>query len=257
MPFITPYIMKSLIALSFPLLAIQPLSAASVITGGDFESWTSGNANGWLDYDSGDASQVTGLTGSGSAARLTGATNAGAALQQMTSSAITSGFLLEFEFQNHSTGTDKNGDRIMNLTLRSSTDANPVLNMRSVYDTGSSNNGLLQFYNGSSWTTISGQTEVFNQTDVYRITISGDVSAGNRSYDVSIFNVTDNITAGGQSGMTAFHTSNSDISEVRIERGRSDFDWTIDNIVLEAIPEPSSAALAMVGSLVLLRRRRN
>lgn len=255
-------IRKNLLLNTSALLALTApvASAANLLTNGDFESFSGGGSpSTWVEAH-GDVTttQVTGLDGTGSAVQIGNASggSAAAAIGQ-TFSPISSSFTLQFDFQLLATGNaTNNGSRILNFTLRNSS-GDPYVNARTLFD--GNNNGALQFYAGgstASWISITGQTELFNQSDVYRITLTGqDTQSSSRNYDVSLFNVTDGTSAGGATGITDFHFQNATtISDFRFERGRSSNDYIVDNVSL--VPEPSTALLSLLTAPLLLIRRR-
>ncbi len=245
---------------SVMLVTVSCASAANLITNGGFESFTGNDPDSWSNNNNVITTQVTGLSGTGSAVQL-GITPTGSnqsAIIQNTSSGITATIFFEFDFRILTTGNvATDGDRTLNFTLRPTDGNTPFLTGRSLFD-GTANDGRLQFFNGTDFISITGQTELFNQSDVYRIMLSGNISGSSRNYDVSIMNLTDNTSAGGQTGITSFQSTPGTIGQLRFERGRSNTDYIVDNVYLSnvAIPEPSTILLSAVGCMALLRRRR-
>lgn len=231
--------------------------SANLLTNGDFESFNGNTPNNWTRSQDIVTTNVTGLAGSASAVQLgaTGTANS-SALTQSPSSGLSATIFFQFDFQILTTGNEpSDGDRTVNFTLRAGNTS--IINARSFFN-GTADDGTLEFFNGSGWQAITGQTELFNQTDAYRFMLSGDISGATPSYDVSLMNLTDNTSAGGQAGITSFQTTIATLTDLRLERGRSSTDYIVDNVYLSnvAIPEPSTGLLSLLGAGLLFRRRR-
>lgn len=139
----------------------------------------------------------------------------------------------------------------MNFTLRDGDTA--VINWRVLWD--GNDDGTLQYYNGA-WQNMSTQTESINQSDSYRILLTGDVTD---SYSISVNNLTDSTIVGGQTDISSFQASATQLTQLRFERGRSTADYLVDNVLLTNVPEPQSFALLLgmtaIVSVAMKRRR--
>ncbi|MGE9268948.1 MAG: hypothetical protein ACQKBY_12700, partial [Verrucomicrobiales bacterium] len=73
-----------------------------------------------------------------------------------------------------------------------------------------------------------------------------------------VLNLTDSTTVLSETGLSHFQGggAGSSITQVRLERGRSNADWIADNVIAEATPEPSAALLAGFALFPMLSRRR-
>ena len=244
------------------LLSSFSLSAETIQNGG-FESWTSGDPDDWVEESALQASEVTGLDGTGSAALL--GVSASSTFSMLTQTfdgldAISGAMTFQFNFQLLSTGTSSgNGDRTLNVLLR---DGDSIaINLRLDLT------GNLQAYDGSAseWQSISDiggtQNELIpnSSSDVYSLNLTGNIIGAGSSYDLMVYNLTDDSTAASVSNISNFQTVvPSELTEVNFSRGHSASDYIIDNVSM--IPEPSSFALLggiCVLGMAALRRRRS
>ncbi|HBR95453.1 MAG TPA: hypothetical protein DEA90_14930 [Opitutae bacterium] len=236
------------------LFATASIASADILIDEGFESYTGGAVSGWTREGDHDFSSVAGLDGTTAAVLLGSAgSDSSTALRNTFSSegTITDTFTFAFDFQQLMTGNSSNsGDRIMNFTLRES--GQSVVNWRVLWD--GSANGTMQYYDGA-WQNMATQNELINESDVYRVTLSGDLDA---SYSITVNNLTDSTVVGGQVGITGLQSGFTALNELRFERGRSAQDFIIDNVYLSNVPEPSAYAL-LAGLLALswgmVRRR--
>ncbi|MBT61928.1 MAG: hypothetical protein CML13_01785 [Puniceicoccaceae bacterium] len=246
--------MKQTTLLITTSLALTSSAFAATLIGEDFESYTGGTPSGWLKVEDSVFSAGAGLNGSSTSLQLgiTSNGNNNSALRNNFSSsgAITSTFSLQFDFMQLSTGNDpSNGTRQMNFTLRD--DSGSVINWRVLWD--GVNDGTLQYFDGA-WQNMSTQNELINQSDTYRVLLTGDITD---SYSISVTNLTDSTIVGGQSGISDYQSSFTDLTELRFERGRSTADYLVDNVLLTNVPEPQSfAALLGLGALLAVATRR-
>ncbi|MGE9267024.1 MAG: hypothetical protein ACQKBY_02910, partial [Verrucomicrobiales bacterium] len=182
--------MKLPLALTASFLALDVTSAASVIVNGSLDTWSGGNVSNWTE-DNGtstdfEAVEVAGLDGSGSAVQLTivSGTSNTPSLTQNFSTPADELLLLQFDFRQLTTGTNTGNGRIMNVTLRDGFTS--IFNIR-VNDEGGANDGRIQIFNGSGWSTLTG-SELINEEDNYRVSLDFDFTAGN--YDLEVLNLT-------------------------------------------------------------------
>lgn len=134
----------------------------------------------------------------------------------------------------------------MNFTLRDGDSS--IINWRVASD------GTLQYYSGG-WLDMSTQNELINQSDSYRVLLTGDITD---SYSISVTNLSDSTIVGGQSGISNYQASFTKLDELRFERGRSSADYLVDNVLLTNVPEPQSFAtlLSLAALLTRAKRRR-
>lgn len=246
-------------------LALALSAHAQVLVDDDFEGYSGGTPSGWSIAGNPVLTATAGLAGSEDAVKF-GITATGSSTtlafiafsngtdgNQIDSS--DAGYQLKFDFKMLSTGNvPSDGDRILNFNLRNEL-ATPIINSRVLWDE-TVNNGTLQFFDGSSWQSIPGQTELINRTDEYRLTIVGSMgtNTSTSSYSVSIYNITDS-TSAGSSGTLAYFQNNPaefNISRVVFDRGRAVADYVFDNVNLQIIPEPRAYGLILGLTLALL-----
>ncbi|MGE9267942.1 MAG: hypothetical protein ACQKBY_07580 [Verrucomicrobiales bacterium] len=247
----------ALVSLSALALA-SSAGAASLITNGSLDAWSGGAPDGWAARDDVGLVQVSDLGGgSGSAAQLTATsgTGVGPHLEPTLSGSAADQLYLQFDFQQLTTGTDKAGGRLMNLTLRNASTS--LFNIRVNHN--GTDNGLVEIYDGSTWQNLGlNQTELIDQASVYQLSLDFDLTVG--TYDLEILNLSNSTSAASATGLNWFQSGGGTaaISEVRFERGRSVADWVVDNVTIDAVPEPTSAFL-LAGSLLplALKRRRS
>ena len=232
------------------LSLLTSIASADILIDEDFEDYAGGTPSGWNKQGDSTLSVGAGLDGSTTSIQLGASGNSSSTALVENFTAVTQ-FSFQFDFQQLATGTDRNGDRLMNFTLRNND--NSVVNWRVLWD-GSVDQGTMQFYNGSAWQAMSTQNELINQTDTYRVALVGD----NTSYSISVSNLSDSTIVGSESGISDFQVS-SLLNELRFERGRSEADYIVDNVLLTNVPEPQAfaAILGFVSFAVIgLRRRR-
>ncbi|WP_269523118.1 hypothetical protein [Coraliomargarita parva] len=225
--------------------------SAQTLDNGDFESWTSGDPDSWTKAGGITPSEVTGLDGSGSAAIIAGTNSSSTLYQDFTT--MTGAFTLNVDFQLLTTGNALGSDsRTFNMFLR---DSGNVISANTRLD----NTGNFQMYDGSNWKTLvdagGSQSELITSasTDVYRLTLDGffdEQSGSNSYYNITIYNLTDDVVAGSATGITYFHyaAARNDLANITFGRGNSSSDYIIDNVSI--VPEPRASAL--IGGICVL-----
>jgi len=250
-----PNLPRSLAPIILSLASVGSLSAATLITNGDFENWPgAGNPPGWNAVSNVVVSKATGL-GGGNAVELglPAGENFEAHLQAVPTTTVSAGssfsFSMDFLQDAVTTGNSTTADRGANVTLRQG--GTTVLNFAVI-------GNVLKSTEAASFGTISSQTLTANTW--YRLVVTGNLGTGG-TYSVSLLNLTSGsstpvFTADNQTRWQTNPNSTLTIDSVRLERGRSSTDWTVDNVSL--IPEPSSTMLLGLGFLGLTAvRRRN
>jgi len=226
------------VALPFVIVSMLGIAKSqSLIGNGDFEAYGGGVPADWDVINDVVPTNVAGLDFSTTAVQLSLVgvdPSNGSYLAQPLSRSLESTFAAQVDFKLLTTGVDQAGGRSFDFRLRD-TGGNPFISIR-VAD-GGAEDGQLQYFKVSpnAWLQVSGQTELVNSTDEYRLTVIGDVSAGNLTYDVLLYNLTDDASAGGETGISLFHSPTPDadsIGEVRLERGRSNVDYVFDNVIV-------------------------
>lgn len=252
-----PNLSRMLAPIILSFSAAGSLSAATLITNGDFEDWPgTGAPPGWNAMSTVETSKVSGL-GGGNAVELglptTGA-SAEAHLQSVLTTTVSAGssftFSMDFLQDAVTTGSSTTADRGTNVTLRQG--GTTVLNFAVI-------GSVLKSTNGTSFGTISG-SPTLTEDNWYRLVVTGSLGTGG-TYSVSLLDLTSGsstplFTAENQTRWQTSPDETLTIDSVRLERGRSFTDWTADNVSL--IPEPSSTLLLGLGFLGLTAvRRRN
>lgn len=233
------------------VLTLTSGAYASTLIDEDFEDYSSGTPSGWTGGGDHQFSAASGLDGSTTSIQLgissNGNTSTALRNDFTSKGAITSTFSFQFDFIQLSTGNDPSQDgRQMNFTLRDGD--NSIINWRVASD------GTLQYYSGG-WLDMSTQNELINQSDSYRVLLTGDITD---SYSISVTNLSDSTIVGGQSGISNYQASFTKLDELRFERGRSSADYLVDNVLLTNVPEPQSfATLLSLAALLTLAKRRH
>jgi hypothetical protein len=235
-------------------------AAANVLTNGDFEDTSGTFPTGWTTVNA-DVSQASGLAGSTTSAEVTRSfsTNNAWLGQGGELPGDDNNFRFQIDF-----AYEADPDRPFNVTLREASD--PTISGTAVVNArvnGSNGLDMVDSTGGISWenvtTGLSASDYSANQVNAYRLTISGSL------HDATMTTSLEDLSSGTMladeidtSGFwQADPTNSTELSQVLIEVGRSANGGLVraDNVSL-AVPEPASAAVLAMGSLVAFRRRR-
>lgn len=237
--------------------------ASTVITNGDFESWSGGNPAGWSELGNAVATQVPGISGSGSSMLVTtSALSAGDAISQTLSQASDDLFMVSVDFN---MAQPSSGGRALNLQLYGGNPTGTSLLLNTRID----NNGALQYFDGvpgsgGSWksVTLSSPANGWVGTAgeaVYRLVIEGSLDANEVYY--SLFDLTNSTTLAQNAQASdpwqlSSLDANATLTQIRFARGNGGtVDYTVDNVIV-TVPEPSRAILACLGLGFAVGRRR-
>lgn len=253
------FTMYSIAAIAICALVANP-AAGSLVTNGDFESWTDGNPDGWDLYDGGGADQVPGFDG-GSAAALT-KTQATSLIRQEFSENLTDQFQVSYDFAVDMSGISADAPATQ-VTLRDD-DGNPYINLR-VSEDGSLS--LREGAQGGEFNQLPDSADLVSTSDftddtinAYKIVIEGNFGA---EYDVSLIDLSDDTELGAWTDLTYYQKDpstegNGYLAAVYFDPGRGEADsgnWHVDNVAV-AVPEPATMGLLAAGGVALLLRRR-
>ncbi len=245
-------------AIALSVLMASP-AAGSLLTNGDFESWTDGDPDSWTLFATGGANEVAGLDGIGSAAALTKGGDVQAQVRQALSATLADQFEMSYDFAVDTSGVAA-GDPATQTTLRDDSGA-PYINLR-VYGDGS-----LYMRGSGGFTQLAGSAGLIDSSDfdsnlinAYKVTIAGNLGV---DFDVTLIDLSDNSQLGMWTDLSLFQKDPSSegsgyIAEVFFDPGRGNVEsgnWRVDNVSV-AVPEPATMALLAAGGLAVLRRRR-
>ena len=244
--------MKNITLISLITAAfVTHLSAANLIVNGDFEDTTGTFPTGWS--TSGTITQDTvapELIGGSTSARMAG----GAIIAQQTLGGL-SDFTFEFLFRPrfdtdhrsanlvlHGGGTTGTGGGSESLNLRVSGTA----------DAGSGS--TLQVYDGAAWQMISG-ANFFSTGDTFRMQLTAsDWGSGSGTYDLAWSDANAIALTNSATGLSHFQNSDFVLDRARFLAPANSYN--LDNVILEAIPEPTPVMLTGLVALGLVVRRR-
>ncbi len=224
---------KHIVAAIAVVCAISAAQAQSLIQNGNFETWTAGLPNNWINVESVIVpTQRPGLDGTGSSLNLgLSGTNVNAAIRQPFSPGLGGSFYVQFDFAFANPGAD----RAMNATLKSG--GSTAINTRV-------NAGQVEFYGsatgtgGMGWQVVAGtqgQMLASNFTTgtlvVYRLIIKG---VWQQYYTASVTNLTTGVDLAVDVPVNLWQATATPFNELRLERGRSGADWRVDNVMVFA-----------------------
>ena len=240
---------KLLTAILFVVASISVSPAnAELVTNGDFEATPF--HSGWTNTA---ATQGTGLFGSAQSAEFLSGAN-GRISQAFSSPART--FAVDFQF---SPGTVA-GNRTLNMVLfnapnNGTSQAGSALNLRS------DDSGNLQLFDGA-WGTVSGGSGAFATGSEYRIRLEANDfgPAGTNTFDLFWSDAGSTALTNSATGLSNFQNvpDNADgYSAIAFLKSSTNGGYSIDNVVVTAVPEPSSVLLfGFAGLACTFRRRR-
>lgn len=246
--------------------AAPTVAHAAYLTNTDFEQTPLGAAGatfpGWTESGGGAAASDASTPISGTHSAKLGFVSAGNLFQGVDDVANT---LTAYTFAFDAAASDpgSGSSRSLNLNLRHTSTGFNQINMR-LTDEDNDGIGDLEFYTnvGPSWT-VNKLDDVFvfsaDQANlaVNNISIAVDYTTG--SYVVSVLDANNVLHVSGPlsnyQGSTPTATSALEVVSFETGNSASGSFAVIDNVSL-SIPEPASMALAGVGSLALVARRR-
>ena len=247
------------------LLSVAPWAAeaSTVVVNGDFETWSGGSPTSWTVAGNAVATQVPGIGGSGSSMLIsTTSLSAADAVIQTLSQSSDDLFTVSVDFTMTQPGA---GGRALNLQLYGGNPTGTTL----LLNTRINDAGALQYFDGvpgsgGLWRTVA-QSGAANgwvgsgSEAVYQLVISGSLDSNSVSY--SLYDLTHSLTLAQDVLATdpwqlASLDPNATLTQIRFARGNGGtVDYTVDNLFV-AVPEPSRAALALIGLTLLGGRRR-
>lgn len=264
-------IVTNLLAVGLFCLLLQG-AAAQLLNNGNFESWgtvtgtpPAGTPTGWSIGSSANAPYQTGGLVSGSSYAAFVRPGTSDVLQQTLASGPTN-FKLDFVFAALDPASATN--RSFNLVLYEGTSSSnkSVINLRTVQ--GSSAGLLtLQAYSGSAWVDLvtdafgasvyNGASNAFTTLNAYNFSLSLDLTATTPTYSISYGLVGSGLTTITKNVFASALDSTA-LYNVAFVGSGSSVGYAIDNVVLNAVPEPSSwqlLGLTTFGMAGLLWRR--
>lgn len=243
------FVLRAALIPFYSIAAASSLSAATLLTNGDFENWTNSTTPaGWTKSGGVTAGQVTGLDGTGSAALLGltagGSTSSGLG-QTVPAIGPSSAFSVTMDFSQSALS-----GRGMNLNLRQSA-GTTVLNFAVI-------DGYLNTTAGTVFGNVAGSYQISINT-AYRLEVAGTLGVGGR-YSVNLYELsnltTPVLSLSDQNRWQTTPDATTTLSIVSLETGRiaAGMTWTADNVGL--IPEPTAALLLGLGAVGFAARRR-
>jgi hypothetical protein len=235
--------------------AVLPARAANLIANGDFEDVGGTFPNGWVTSTSAPLAETAAPLDGSASARFTA--NADRIIAQNFTAQST--FTIEFEVMPLFDTNDRSLNMIAHFGGTGTSGGFEAVNLKFAGSITAGAGADLQVFNGTGWVTL-GAANFFANNSSYRIQLTGyNWGSGTPSYDLAWSNANSTALVNTATGLGYFqNTPNAGANRLRFltaTTGRNSY--LLDNVIVEAVPEPSSLLLGGIGALFAFRRRRN